>query len=246
MLGRRRALLHRYDSRHHHALGDTAAAKAFLAEQGVPVVEALGVCRSLLDIEAAVERARGESDLVIRTASGELRLGLGTWEAGGWRGAGGFVSDGALGMMLARVLFQAQTAGLDEHVSIERRVNPPAARGTPWASGIELRVVALEGKAAAMAVRHPERVAASAEAKPKRLEVEIDTGRVLEPAVNDGELATPLAIAGATVPHFGDLVGVALRAAGHLPIELIGVDVAMDRQRGALVVGLDALAALHW
>jgi alpha-L-glutamate ligase-like protein len=238
---------------------DKLLAKDLFAAAGVPVPETLAVCDGLFAVPGVVEGLRGRSRFVVKPANGSGGGGIlvaGEWlpEADAWRRAGGaLLAPGELSRHLADVVFGVYSNQLEDRAFVERRVEPHALFSGLWADGLcDVRVITLRGEPVMSMIRVPTAESggrANLHQGGLGIAVDLASGRTCR-ALHHGraverhpESGAPLL--GLEVPAWPEVLEVARRAARAVPLGYLGVDVVVDRERGPLVLEINARPGLE-
>jgi alpha-L-glutamate ligase-like protein len=254
------ALVYPNNSRSDYPLADDKIlAKERFLSAGVPVPETLAVCDGLFAVPGAVEALRGKQRFVVKPANGSGGGGIlvvGGWdgERGTWRLAGGApLSAITLGRHLADIVFGVHSNQLEDRAFVERRVEPHPLFASLWADGLcDVRVVTLRGAPVMSMIRVPT-AESGGRANLHRgglgIAVDLDSGRTFR-ALHRGraverhpESGAPLL--GLEIPEWCEVLEVARRAAGAVPLGYLGVDVVVDAERGPLVLEINARPGLE-
>ncbi len=251
-------LIYRYNPRRYYPVADDKLlAKEYLSRHGVPVPETLAVCRGLFEVEATLEALSQQSELVIKPASGSGGDGivvLGEREASGWQTSGAkLMSDAELRQHLAQIVFGAFTSQLEDKALIERRVVSHEMFHELWADGVsDIRVLVLAGKPLLAMLRVPtQRSRGKANLHQGGLGVAVDIASGHTTRAVCGRLAVErhpesgVPLLGRQIPDWAGVIDLALRAAASVPLGYLGVDVVVDRQRGPLVLEINARPGLE-
>ncbi len=251
-------LIYRHNPRRHYPLADNKLlTKQYLLRHGVPVPETLAVCSGLFEVEPTIERLTEESEFVVKPATGSGGDGivvLGARCGEGWKGVGGrLISDTDLVQHLAHIVFGAFTSQLEDQVLVERRVVPHEMLHELWSDGVsDIRVIVLSGRPLLAMLRvptHKSRGKANLHQGGLGVAIDIASGRTTR-AVS-GRVAVErhpesgVPLLGRLIPSWQDVVSLALRAAASVPLGYLGVDIVLDRNRGPLVLEINARPGLE-
>ncbi len=237
---------------------DKLLAKARLAAAGVPVPETLAVCDGLYAVPGVVDGLLGRSRFVVKPANGSQGRGIvvvGAWrEAGAWSRAGGAIlTPLQLHRHLADVVFGAHSNQLEDRAMVEQRVEPHPLFAELWADGLcDVRVITMRGAPVLSMIRVPTGESggrANLHQGGLGIAVDLDTGRTFR-AVHRGatvarhpESGAPLL--GLELPAWPQVLAAARRAAAAVPLGYLGIDVVVDRERGPLVLEINARPGLE-
>ena len=237
---------------------DKLLAKERFAAAGVPVPETLAVCDGLYAVPGVVEKLLGRSRFVVKPANGSGGGGIlvvGEWrEDGSWSRAGG-VTLGPLHLQrhLADIVFGVHSNQLEDRAFVERRVDPHPLFAGLWADGLcDVRIITLKGVPVISMIRVPTAESggrANLHQGGLGIAVDLSTGKTFR-AVHHGAAVTHHPESGAPllgleVPSWPEVLDVARRAAGSVSLGYLGVDVVVDRERGPLVLEINARPGLE-
>jgi len=238
---------------------DKLLAKARFEAAGVPVPRTLAVCDGLFAVPGVVEALRGRGGFVVKPANGSGGGGIvvvGPWlpERGGWRRAGGReLAPAELTRHLADLVFGVHSNQLEDRAFVEERVEPHPLFAGLWADGLcDVRVITMHGAPVVSMIRVPTAESggrANLHQGGLGIAVDLETGRTFR-ALHRGcaverhpESGAPLL--GLDLPAWPELLDVARRAAGAVPLGYLGVDVVVDHVRGPLVLEINARPGLE-
>lgn len=244
--------------RHFPIADDKLLAKEHFAKAGVPVAKTIAICEGLFAVRDTVRSLRERSQFVVKPASGSGGSGIlvvGERVAEGqWRKAGGdVVTSGQLEKHLADIIFGAYSNALDDRAFIEERVTPHAFFSELWPDGLcDLRVITLGGEPLMSMVRVPTRESegkANLHQGGLGIAVDLATGMTTR-AVHHGKAVerhpeTGVELVGRKVPHWEEVLEVAVRTANSVPLGYLGVDVVVDREHGPLVLEINVRPGLE-
>ncbi len=237
---------------------DKLLAKERFAAAGVPVPETLAVCDGLYAVPGTVEGLLGRSNFVVKPGNGAGGVGIivvGEWrEDGSWSRAGGSaLTTTGLQRHLADIVFGVHSNQLEDRAFVERRVVPHPLFAGLWADGLcDVRIVTLRAVPVMSMIRVPTAQSggrANLHQGGLGIAVDLATGRTFR-AVHRGvsvarhpESGAPLL--GLELPGWPEVLEVARRASAAVPLGYLGVDVVIDRERGPLVLEINARPGLE-
>ncbi|HSM93890.1 MAG TPA: sugar-transfer associated ATP-grasp domain-containing protein [Anaeromyxobacteraceae bacterium] len=254
------ALVYPNNPRHHYPYADDKLlAKECFARAGVPTPETLAVCDGLFAVTGVVEALRGKGRFVVKPANGSGGGGIlvvGDWDegAGGWHQAGGrLVTPLQLQRHLADIVFGVHSNQLEDRAFVERRVVADPLFAALWPDGLcDVRIITLRRVPVMSMIRVP-----TAESGGKAnlhqgglgIAVDLATGRTSR-AVHRGRAVeahpeSGARLVGLQVPRWDEVLEVARRTAGSVPLGYLGIDVVLDAERGPLVLEINARPGLE-
>lgn len=238
---------------------DKLLAKELFQAAGVPVPETLAICDALFRVPEVVEAVRGRSRFVVKPASGAGGGGIlvvGEWVPAreAWRRAGGGeLTPAQLARHLADVVFGVHSNQLEDRAFVEARVEPHPVFAALWADGLcDVRVIVMRGRPVMSMIRVPTAESggrANLHQGGLGIAVELETGRTFRAVHRGAEVArhpeSGAPLVGLALPAWPDVLDVARRAARAVPLGYVGVDVVVDRDRGPLVLEINARPGLE-
>ncbi len=238
---------------------DKLLAKERFRAAGVPVPETLAVCDGLFAVPPAVGGLRGSGQFVVKPANGSAGGGIlvvGDWDAdrGVWQRVGGAeLTPRSLARHLADIVFGVHSNQLEDRAFVEGRVVPHALFAALWANGLcDIRVITLRGAPAMSMIRVPTAESggrANLHQGGLGIAVDLATGKTFR-AVHHGRAVerhpeSGARLLGLEVPCWPAVLDVSRRAARAVPLGYLGVDVVVDRERGPLVLEINARPGLE-
>ena len=253
-------LVYPNNPRHHYPYADDKLlAKRCFEAAGVPSPETLAVCEGLFAVPGVVEALRGRGQFVVKPANGSGGGGIlvvGDWDEarGLWHRAGGrTLTPLQLQRQLGDIIFGVHSNQLEDAAFVERRVVPDPLFAGLWADGLcDVRVITLQTRPVMSMIRVPTAESggrANLHQGGLGIAVDLATGRTSR-AVHHGrpverhpESGAPLV--GLQIPRWPEVLEVARRAAGSVPLGYLGIDVVLDVDRGPLVLEINARPGLE-
>jgi alpha-L-glutamate ligase-like protein len=244
--------------RHYPVADDKLLAKERLSAAGVPVPDTLVVCDGLFAIPRVLDRLAEASDFVIKPASGGggrgivvvgARLGPGRWR----RAGGSELSEPQLQRHLAEIVLGAHSDMLADRALIEPRIDPHPIFRELWADGLcDVRVITLHARPVMAMVRVPTAQSggrANLHQGGLGLAIDLASGRTFR-ALHRGASVTHhpesgSALIGIALPSWAQILDVSRRAAEAVPLGYLGCDVVVDRERGPLILEINARPGLE-
>lgn len=243
--------------RNYPLVDDKIVCKELLEAAGVPTAPTIAICSGLFAVDGLIESLRDRSDFVVKPANGSGGEGIvvlaGATE-GGWLTTGGrLVETEALRQHLANCVFGAFSKTLEDRALVEERLRPHPVFGHLTDTGVsDVRLITLAGAPLMAMVRIPTlRSGGRANLHQGGVGVAVDvrTGRThhalarRRPVVHHPDTGVPLI--GIDIPGWNQVVAVARAAAAAVPLGYLGVDIIVDRDRGPLVIELNARPGLE-
>lgn len=243
---------------HFPVADDKLRTKALLRARGVPIPETLVECNGLYAIEGAVARLEGARDFVVKPASGSG--GDGILVVGDRSPTGGWLrldrrplTAEALKKHLADIVFGAFSKQIGDRAYAERRIHPHASFASIWSQGLsDIRVITLGARPVLAMVRVPTRRSdgrANLHQGGIGLAVDLRSGEVQRARMSDRRVShhpdSGAPLVGWCLPAWREVLAVAVAAARAVPLRYLGVDLVVDRDRGPLVLELNARPGLE-
>ena len=251
-------LIYEHNPRRHYPIADDKIlAKEYLVKGGVCVPETLAVCRGLFEVEPTLRRLQGESDFVVKPASGSGGAGivvLGRRCPNGWETVRQqVVTDADLVQHVAQIVFGAYTRQMEDQALIERRIVPHELLHELWPDGVsDLRVIVLRDRPLLAMLRvptHRSRGKANLHQGGIGVAVDIASGRTTRAVSGRVTLErhpeSGVALIGRLIPSWSEVLELAMKAAASVPLGYLGVDIALDRTLGPLVLEINARPGLE-
>jgi alpha-L-glutamate ligase-like protein len=238
---------------------DKLLAKERFVAAGVPVPRTLTVCDALFRVPEVVAGLFGKGGFVVKPANGSGGQGIlvvGEWEPEKreWQRAGGAPIDAVkLQRHLADIVFGVYSNQLEDRAFVEERIQPHPMFSALWADGLcDVRIIALRGVPLMSMIRVPTAASggrANLHQGGLGIAVDLGTGRTFR-AVHRGvaveihpESGAPLI--GLQIPRWVEVLEAARRAATSVPLGYLGIDVVVDRDRGPMVLEINARPGLE-
>ena len=237
---------------------DKLLCKEHLERAGVPAAHTLVTCRGLADIPATLAAIAARDHFVIKPAHGSGGAGIVVigerLAPGRWRRAGGrAVTAAELHRHLASIVFGAYSGDLSDRAFVEERIVPHPVFEALWADGLcDIRVITLRTRPLIAMIRIPTARSggrANLHQGGIGLAVDLASGVTLRgyhlgrPVCEHPE--TGARLTGVPLPRWREVVEVARAAAAAVPLGYLGVDIAIDRGRGPLVLEINARPGLE-
>ncbi len=259
-INRRNAeLVYPHNQRRDYPLADDKLlCKALLSRAGVPVPENLAHCGSLFGVSNVLARLQGEEHFVVKPAHGSGGDGVLVVRervVGGWRlSHGQLLTPAQLHRHVAAIVLGAYARGsLDDQAFVEPRLENHVALASLGDVGLcDLRVITLRGEPLLAMLRVPTQQSqgrANLHQGGLGLAVDLESGRVVR-AMHRRRLVTShpdtkKPLLNLSVPAWPEVMGICQQVAGAVPLGYLGIDVAIDRVRGPLVLEINARPGLE-
>lgn len=253
-------LVYPNNPRHNYPYADDKLlAKRCFEAAGVPSPETLAVCEGLFAVPGVVESLRGRGQFVVKPANGSGGGGIlvvGDWDEarGLWHRAGGrTITPLQLQRQLGDIIFGVHSNQLEDAAFVERRVVPDPLFAGLWADGLcDVRVITLRTRPVMSMIRVPTAESggrANLHQGGLGIAVDLATGRTTR-AVHHGRSVerhpeSGASLVGLQISRWPEVLEVARRAAGSVPLGYLGVDVVLDVDRGPLVLEINARPGLE-
>lgn len=237
---------------------DKTRTKALLTEIGVPVPGTIHVVRNFPQIEPTLGELATTETFVVKPARGRAGGGVLLAErvaAGGWQTPSGRALDSdELRRHLGDILFGVYSFGrMDDAALIEERVVSHEFLSEIYEAGIaDIRIITFGGSPVMSMLRIPtHRSDGKANLHQGAIGVGIDTATgITRGAVYRGEKIdrhpdSDRPLTGLAIPHWHEVTNYARQAAAAVPLGYLGIDFVLDRNRGPLILELNARPGLQ-
>lgn len=239
-----------------HLADDKIKAKKRLTAHGVPVPGTVAVCEGLRDVPRTLALLDTRGDVVLKPASGAAGNGvmlLGRRTDQGWAASHGVKTRAELEHHLANIVFGAYSSDISDRALVEERVQvEPSVQAISERGVADIRVLTLDGTALLAMLRLPTQSSAGRANLHQGaigVAVELGTGRTTRARHEGREVSvhpdTGHPLIDIVVPHWAEVVRVAVAAARAVPLGYLGVDILLDRDHGPLVVEINARPGLE-
>ena len=238
---------------------DKLRTKEVLRALAVPVPATLAVCDGLFAVPTTLQALAALDNFVVKPSQGSggdgilvlgERVGAGRWRR---VGSDALVDADMLRTHLAQTVFGAFCKQMEDRAFVEPRIEPAEPYRSLWPDGLcDVRVIVLRGRAVMAMVRVPtKRSGGRANLHQGGLGIGIDlqTGRTVT-ALSRGQRLTHhpesgFALLGLELPDWPTYLEIAERTARATPLGYLGVDIAVDRAQGPLVLEINARPGLE-
>jgi len=248
-----------YNPRHGFPLvDDKVKTKEILQKVGVPFPKTLRVVSNFLEIEQALKGLRSEQTFVVKPARGRAGGGimlLEKAEGSGWKLPSGHpVIEEDLRKHLGDILFGVYSFGrMDDTALIEQKVVQHSFFEAIYGRGIaDLRIIMFEDRPVMAMIRIPTDRSdgkANLHQGAMGVEVALDSG-VSGPGLWGRKIMsshpdTGRQVSGLAVPYWQKILDYAKTASAAVPLNYLGVDLVIDRNRGPMIQELNARPGLQ-
>lgn len=249
--------IHRWNRRRYYPMvDDKLRTKVICTEAGVPVPATLGVVTRHYEIRKLPEVLREADSFVVKPAHGAQGNGILvlTGRDGEWlMRSSERMTFSDLGYHVSEILSGLFSLGgqPDQALIEERLLVHPALDAVSFGGVPDIRVIVYRGVPVMAMARLPtKRSRGRANLHQGALGVGIDlsTGRAVAAMSKEGYVDlhpdTGKPVVGIGIPGFGELLDRAVRAADHIGLGYIGVDMVVDERRGPVLLELNARPGL--
>ncbi len=246
------------DRRDYPLADDKCRCKGLLEAAGVSVSPTIAICRGLFEVDRVTTELQQRDDFVVKPANGSGGDGimvLGTRDASGrWATPKGrAVALDELRYHIANITFGAFSKQLEDHALIEERIVPHEFYDELWSDGVcDLRIITLATVPLLAMVRVPTRRSAGRANLHQGgigVAVSLEDGTTTRAYWKGSAITTHpetgAALIGRQLPRWRECLQVARAAARAVPLGYLGVDLAVDRARGPLVLELNVRPGLE-
>lgn len=238
---------------------DKLLCKELMAKQGVGLAKTLAVCDGLYAIPQTLATLAPLSHFVVKPANASGGAGIivvGDRVADGlWKKASGNgeVTAQDIRYRLGEIVFGAFSGDLEDRAFVEERIFPHQVFADLWSGGLcDVRVITLETVPVFAMVRVPTFESdgrANLHQGGIGLALDIDTGVTLRAYYRGGAITHHpeggAALVGVQLPDWQGIKETARRAASAVRLGYLGVDVVVDRERGPMVLEVNARPGLE-
>lgn len=237
---------------------DKLLTKEHMVASGVPVPKSLFVCEGLHDVVRAMPVIAKLSSFVVKPASssggqGILVIAERVSEGVFRRPSGREIHASELRQHLAGILYGAFSDDVGDRAYIEERIEGHALMRELFDEGLcDIRVITLEQRPVMAMLRVPTKQSegrANLHQGALGLALDLRTGQTFR-ALHRGQSVTRhpdtgQKLIGLEVPRWEQVLDVARRAAGSVPLGYLGVDIVLDSAATPLVLEVNARPGLE-
>ena len=237
---------------------DKLLCKELMDKKGVALARTLAICPGLFAIPETLRTLEGLEDFVVKPANSSggdgilvvgKKLGPGRWRKAGT----GEITSDEIRQRLAEIVFGAFSSDLEDRAFVEERVFPHPVFDALWPDGLcDVRVITLEAEPIFCMVRVPTQASqgkANLHQGGIGLALDLRTGVTMR-AYSRGAAITVhpesgAAVVGVQMPDWPRLLDVARTSARAVQLRYLGVDIVVDKDRGPLVLEVNARPGLE-
>jgi alpha-L-glutamate ligase-like protein len=237
---------------------DKIRTKGILETAGVPYPETIAVVKNFFEIENALKIMMKTKDFVVKPARGKAGGGIllveedenNVWKTPSGRPVG----KEEMKTHFGDILFGVYSFGrMDDSVLIEKRVIPDDFMLNIYKKGIpDIRIITFKGEPVMAMLRVPTDKSdgkANLHQGAIGVSIEMESG-ITGSSVMSGKRIeihpdSEVKISGLTIPYWKEILKIAKKSSGEVPLEYIGVDIVIDRKLGPLVLELNARPGLQ-
>lgn len=247
--------IYRFNPRRFYNLADDKfITKSILEQKGIACPKTYGVISKIGDIEPVWYQVQHHEKVVIKPAKGRGGGGILVLKKkeGEWYASGKVITTDQIFSHIANVVFGIYSIGDQDKAIIEECVIPHPFFGEIYPAGVpDLRVIMFENKAVMAMLRMPtERSDGKANIHQGGLGIGIDikSGRLTR--VYDGKrfyMTHPdngHQITGLPLPYWKAILELSLDTSKAFPLDYLGVDIVIDRQKGPMVMEINVRPGL--
>ncbi len=233
---------------------DKVLAKEILQTHGIPTPQTYAVISSMAEIERVWSELQHYSSLALKPARGSGGKGIMLLRnAGGrWHQGGKAISDEAIHMHIANMLFGIYSFGDSDTVLVEELIEPHPFYAEIYPGGLpDFRVITLQEKPVMAMLRMPTaRSGGKANLHQGGLGIGInmDAGTLMQAydgaRYHDNHPDSQARIEGRDIPLWKEIHDLSIRTARHFPLSYLGIDLVMDRHHGPMVMEVNVRPGL--
>lgn len=256
--GRNRMLVRAHNRRQHYPLADDKLlTKEALSAAGVPVPRTLKVFTGMNEAARSPEALVELDDFVIKPAQGSggdgILVILSRGEQGWLDTDGSLWPPAKIRRHISNIIFGNYANGLSDRAIVEERLLQAPPLGDAAFPGLpDIRVITLSGCPVMSMLRIPTRHShgkANLHQGAIGVGVDIETGRAVHASFRGRPIErhpdTGTEVANVPVNQWAEIIDVARRTAAALPLGYLGIDIALDKTRGPLVLEVNARPGLE-
>jgi alpha-L-glutamate ligase-like protein len=251
--------IYAHNPRKYYPLADNKVkTKELLTNNDIPVSETILVVSTFSELTEAIGKLKTEKSSVIKPAKGRAGGGILIVDYIGedqWKTPSGKIfSEDEIRYHLGEILFGVYSFGsLDDFAFIERRVYQHQFFDDIYPNGIsDIRLILLEDQPVLAMLRVPtDRSDGKANLHQGAIGIPVDidlgtTGKVIyKKDICSRHPDSGKEISGLTLPHWDIVVDLAKRASKVMPLNYIGIDILIDKDKGPLVLEINVRPGLE-
>ncbi len=233
---------------------DKALAKSILEEAAITCPRTYAKVEHMGQIEECWNSVAHHRMLVVKPAKGAGGKGILILkrENGDWYAGGDSMPEHDIFVHIANILFGIYSFGDDDVAIIEECINPHPFFHRIFPAGVpDIRIILLNGRPLQAMLRMPtRRSGGKANIHQGGIAIGIDMIDGSLGSVYDGKRHTHthpdsmIPISGQVVPHWEVVKDLARQAVSHFPLNYLGVDIVIDKDRGPMVMEVNVRPGL--
>jgi alpha-L-glutamate ligase-like protein len=256
--GRNRALVREHNRREHYPYADDKLrTKEMLEATGVPTPRTLHAFTGMHEAAHSPETLASLDDFVIKPtqgSGGEGILVILSRNEDGWIDTDGKLwTPAMIRHHVSNIIFGNYANGLSDRAMVEERLLQAPPLGDVAFPGLpDIRVITLGGRPLMSMLRIPTTHShgkANLHQGAIGVGVDLATGRAIYASFRGAHVErhpdTGTVVEGVLVNRWSEILEVARRTAAVLPLGYLGIDIALDRSRGPLVLEVNARPGLE-
>ena len=252
---RNRSLIYPNNKRKNYIYADDKLeTKKILEKNQLNCPETYAAIGRVGDIQNIWEQKRNVNNLVIKPASGSggngimlIRKRQGKWHLGEEP-----ITETKIFSHIANIIFGMYSSGKDDRAILEELIVPHPALTVFYADGIpDIRIITLKGSPVMGMLRLPTRESeGKANLHQGGIGVGIDLSSGLLTYAYDGDNYikshpdSGIKISGKMIPQWDEIINLTKRVSDTFPLDYLGIDIVLDKNRGPLVLEINVRPGL--
>lgn len=248
-------LIYKFNKRSDYRLADDKyLAKQIFEEHGVLSPRTYGVVHQLVDMPAVWDQVKDFDNLVIKPAKGAGGKGILILKKkdGQWMSSSKVISEEQIFHHIANILFGLFSFGDSDKALFEEFVTPHPFFGEIYGSGVpDFRIILLKNQPLMGMLRMPTaKSGGKANLHQGGLGIGVDMNNGTLKKAYDGKKYHDVhpdslkPINGQAIPHWGELVALAIQTAKAFPLQYLGVDLVIDKHKGPMIMEVNVRPGL--
>lgn len=249
-------LIYPHNQRKHYSLADDKVeGKTLLHEHRIMCANTYAVIRNVSQIQRYWEEVRLQESLVLKPARGCGGGGillLRKDEEGQWRSSGKIISEKDIRQHITQILSGVYSMASSDTCLIEECLVPDPFFAEIYPEGVpDFRIITLKGKPLMAMLRMPTSKSdgkANLHQNGVGIGVDMETGTLTQ--VYDGKRYTDhhpdneVPVRGRRIPYWFTMLDLARMTAKAFPLEYLGIDLVLDKNKGPLVMEVNVRPGL--